>query len=133
MIPSNGYVDPNSQQFNQFSSYPQNPPQMFQPPTNNVSRTYDPSAYQQNTFNQNAVQSAMQQEVSGIGRVETPKPVQKAPIPEEHIHMKTVLDELRNQCSYAANNPVSIPSWTKIIICLELFGNNTHFEDIFFP
>uniref|UniRef100_A0A6B2EKZ1 Protein transport protein Sec31A n=1 Tax=Phlebotomus kandelakii TaxID=1109342 RepID=A0A6B2EKZ1_9DIPT len=34
---------------------------------------------------------------------EPPKP--KAPIPEEHIYMQTVLNELRNQCINAASNP----------------------------
>ncbi|XP_059607355.1 protein transport protein Sec31A isoform X2 [Phlebotomus argentipes] len=34
---------------------------------------------------------------------EPPKP--KAPIPEEHIYMQTVLNELRNQCVNAAANP----------------------------
>lgn len=110
MVPSNGYIDPNSQQFNQYSTYPQSSQQMFSPQMNNVNRTYDQSGYQQTAFNQNAVQGGMQQEIqegSSIARVETPQPVQKAPIPEEHIHMKTVLDELRNQCSCSANNPVS--------------------------
>lgn len=41
------------------------------------------------------------------GRVETPQPIQKPPIPEEHVHMQTVFDELKQKCSYAANNPVS--------------------------
>lgn len=110
MQPSNGYIDQNSQQYNQFSAYPQSPPQMFTPPTNNVSRTYDQSGFQTNAFNQNPVQGGIpqnMQEVSRPDRVKTPRTVQKAPIPEEHMHMKTVLDELRNQCSCATSNPVS--------------------------
>lgn len=37
--------------------------------------------------------------------VEPEKP--KAPIPEEHIHLKTVLDELQSHCFENAKNPVS--------------------------
>lgn len=85
-------------------------PQMFQPSTNNISRTFDQSGFNQSAFNQHAVPSVTQQrlqEISGNIRAQTPQEVPKAPIPEEHMHMKTVLDELRNQCSYATNNPVS--------------------------
>jgi len=31
----------------------------------------------------------------------------KAPIPEQHIHLKTILDELKNQCYENAKNPVN--------------------------
>lgn len=34
----------------------------------------------------------------------------KAPIPEEHIHLKTVLDELKAQCYETAKNPVRTAS-----------------------
>lgn len=37
--------------------------------------------------------------------VEPEKP--KAPIPEQHVHLKTILDELRDQCYEHAKNPVS--------------------------
>lgn len=30
----------------------------------------------------------------------------KAPIPEQHMHLKTVFDELKNQCYENAKNPV---------------------------
>lgn len=36
--------------------------------------------------------------------VEPEKP--KAPIPEQHVHLKTVLEELKNQCYENAKNPV---------------------------
>lgn len=107
MLPSNGYGDPSSQRFDQQSLYPQSPPQMFQPPTHNASRTFDQSGYNQNPVNTGVTQQNLK-EISGAVRAETPQPVQKPPIPEEHVHMQTVLDELRNQCSCAANNPVSI-------------------------
>lgn len=35
---------------------------------------------------------------------EKPKP----PIPEQHVHLKTVFDELKNQCFENAKNPVSL-------------------------
>lgn len=31
----------------------------------------------------------------------------KAPIPEQHLHLKTILDELKNQCYENAKNPVN--------------------------
>ncbi|CAK9812673.1 Protein transport protein Sec31A [Anthophora quadrimaculata] len=38
--------------------------------------------------------------------VRTPEPEKpKAPIPEQHVHLKTVFDELRNQCFENAKNP----------------------------
>lgn len=112
LLPSNGFGDPSSQ-FNQNLMYPQSPPQIFQPSTNNVSQSFDQSGFNQAAYNQNTAHSSTQQNLQNVGgteRAETPQAVQKPPIPEEHIHMKTVLDELRNQCSYAANNPVSISS-----------------------
>lgn len=36
--------------------------------------------------------------------IEPEKP--KAPIPEQHVHLKTILDELKNQCYENAKNPV---------------------------
>lgn len=39
--------------------------------------------------------------------VEKPQPVEKAPIPDEHLIIQSVFDELRNKCTCAANNPVS--------------------------
>lgn len=38
--------------------------------------------------------------------IEPEKP--KAPIPEQHMHLKTILDELRDQCYEHAKNPVNI-------------------------
>ncbi|XP_057666336.1 protein transport protein Sec31A isoform X1 [Diorhabda carinulata] len=96
-LPINGYGDVNqiTQPYNQ-NFYPQNPPSTFQPQATTFATAYNP-----NNFNQNLVQP--QQEV--VGRTETPQPVQKPPIPEEHLHLKTVFDELRNRCSCTANNP----------------------------
>ncbi|XP_072742503.1 protein transport protein Sec31A [Anoplolepis gracilipes] len=41
--------------------------------------------------------------VAPAKEVEPEKP--KAPIPEQHIHLKTILDELKNQCYENAKNP----------------------------
>lgn len=38
--------------------------------------------------------------------VEPPPP--KPPLPEEHMYLQTVFEELRNRCTCAANNPVCI-------------------------
>ncbi|XP_015837847.2 protein transport protein Sec31A isoform X1 [Tribolium castaneum] len=83
-------------------------PQMFQPqPTNNFAppnnftppTTFNPTGFKSNAVNFNQVQN--QTPVVP----EKPQPIQKPPIPEEHIHMQTVFDELKYQCSCAANNP----------------------------
>lgn len=99
----NGYGDMNqvTQPYNQ-SFYSQNPPTMFHPQA--TTTTY-PNTYNPGNFNQNLRQQQQQQQQEVVGRTETPQPVQKAPIPEEHIHLKTVFDELKHQCSCAANNP----------------------------
>lgn len=61
-----------------------------------------PSAYPPST---NMLQNHQQ---NVIGHVEKPQPIQKPPIPEEHVHMQTVFDELRIRCSNSAGNPVRI-------------------------
>ena len=38
---------------------------------------------------------------------EPPKPVEKGPIPAEHVILQTVLDKLANQCLTTSNNPVT--------------------------
>ncbi|KAK9727541.1 hypothetical protein QE152_g19107 [Popillia japonica] len=71
---------------------------------------YNPAAFNTqainpNAFATNAVNSNLNHQQNVMGTVERPQPIQKAPIPEEHIHMQTVFDELRSRCSGAANNP----------------------------
>ncbi|KAJ8957314.1 hypothetical protein NQ314_006562 [Rhamnusium bicolor] len=93
------------QVYNPAPLYPQNPPTMYQPPSSTPAeygQTFNPG-----NFNQNALPGLAQQPqvVQEIAKPETPQPIQKAPIPEEHIHMQTVFDELKYQCSCAANNP----------------------------
>lgn len=41
-------------------------------------------------------------QVAKIAEPEKPK----APIPEQHVHLKTIFDELRTQCYESAKNPV---------------------------
>ena len=38
---------------------------------------------------------------------EPTKPVEKGPIPAEHVILQTVLDKLANQCLTTSNNPVA--------------------------
>lgn len=112
-LPTNGYGDVNplaSQPYNPAPLYPQNAPSMYQPPAT-ANSNFSQQAFNPGNFNQNAIPGLtpqQQQMAQEMARPETPQPVEKAPIPEEHMHMKTVLDELRNQCSRAANNPVSL-------------------------
>lgn len=42
----------------------------------------------------------------GVQKSVVAEPIKK-PIPEEHVTLQNVFDELRNRCSMAANNPVS--------------------------
>ncbi|XP_026473337.1 protein transport protein Sec31A-like [Ctenocephalides felis] len=64
---------------------------------------------QNQQFNQNYnngyvdnLNNQMQQKVA---TPPAPEPVEKFPIPEEHIYLQVVLDELRNKCAQHANNP----------------------------
>jgi len=43
--------------------------------------------------------------VTPVKVAEPPKP--KGPIPEEHMYLQTVFEELRNRCACTATNPVS--------------------------
>lgn len=83
---------------------------MFQPlPTNNyqannygqIPPTFSPGSFKANAVSYNQPQNQLTE------APEKPQTIQKPPIPEEHIHMQTVFDELKYQCSCAANNPVS--------------------------
>lgn len=53
-------------------------------------------------------QQPQQQYISPVAPAkvaEPPKP--KGPIPEEHMYLQTVFEELRNRCTSTATNPVS--------------------------
>ncbi|RZC32965.1 transport Sec31A [Asbolus verrucosus] len=86
------------------NGYGQEAPQMFQPPPTapygQLPPTFNQSGFKPNAVNFNQAQN-QQQNIAP----EQPQPVQKPPIPEEHMHMQTVFDELKYQCSCAANNP----------------------------
>lgn len=89
-------------QNNQFSN--------FQPPMQTPPDIYNPSAFNTQAVNPNAFtpNTNINHQHNVMGQVDKPQPIQKAPIPEEHVHMQTVLEEVRNRCSNAANNPVKI-------------------------
>ncbi|XP_065165359.1 protein transport protein Sec31A isoform X2 [Atheta coriaria] len=109
---SNGYMDPTqppapTQAYNPYMSQPSVPmmpqpgmePNMFQPQTH---------PQQFGNFNtQPIMHSQLAQQPAKVETApqEAAEPVPKPPIPEEHIHMQTVFDELRMQCGRAANNP----------------------------
>ncbi|XP_076674172.1 COPII coat complex component secretory 31 isoform X3 [Andrena cerasifolii] len=67
---------------------------------------YNPQQYNQNIQSMGAQfakpAEPLQPATLGVA-VEPEKP--KAPIPEQHIHLKTVFDELKNQCYENAKNP----------------------------
>ena len=44
---------------------------------------------------------------AAVRKPEPPKPVEKGPIPAEHVILQTVLDKLANQCLTTSNNPVA--------------------------
>lgn len=107
---NNGYTDPYAAppQQQQFPPpYQSQPTQMFQPPptmqTNNFAQSFNPG-----NFNQNPIAGVPQQMNNApqapVEVRKAPEPVQKPPIPEEHIHMQTVFDELKNQCFNSTNN-----------------------------
>lgn len=91
------YRDPqapyNPQQYNQ--TIPQHGMQFNKP--------YEaPQQYQPQQMHQHQQQPPIEQ--ARVAEPEKPK----APIPEEHVHLKTVFDELRHQCYETAKNPVRI-------------------------
>lgn len=82
---------------------PYSPPQQQMP---HMQQTH----YQQQDMYNTGVQfnspvQPIQQQVPVAKEPEPEKP--KAPIPEEHVQIKTTFDELKSQCSINAKNPVS--------------------------
>ncbi|XP_033185033.2 COPII coat complex component secretory 31 [Bombus vancouverensis nearcticus] len=78
--------------------------------------SFNPQQYHQNILNQSnisqnipnmAAQYAKPMEPTPpVAIARTPEPEKpKAPIPEQHMHLKTVFDELKNQCFENAKNP----------------------------
>ena len=66
---------------------------------------YNPQQYNQNMPNVAAQYAKPMESTPPIAR--TPEPEKpKPPIPEQHMHLKTVFDELKNQCFENAKNPV---------------------------
>ncbi|XP_049818141.1 protein transport protein Sec31A [Aethina tumida] len=107
-LPTNGYGDmvaPPLQPYNpnQYPGQGGDPNAMYQP----QQAFAPPSTFNPGQFNQNVVMNAATANLSQPAAVATPEPpapIQKPPIPEEHIHMQTVFDELRTRCSCASNN-----------------------------
>ncbi|XP_066994333.2 protein transport protein Sec31A isoform X2 [Anabrus simplex] len=87
MAMNGGFMDP-SNPYNQVHQQSQ----QFQP-------------QQQQQLMQPLHQQQQQQPVAPAKVAEPPKP--KGPVPEEHMYLQTVFDELRNRCLNAASNPQS--------------------------
>lgn len=92
------------------------PPQMFQPtPTPPLNQTFaapqiNPSGFNQNALNPGIVAPPQQQGLPPKQNAPSAQEVterEKAPLPDEHKILQNVFDDLRNQCSFVAGNPVS--------------------------
>ncbi|XP_063973908.1 protein transport protein Sec31A isoform X1 [Diachasmimorpha longicaudata] len=86
--PHNPYGQP---QYNQSVLSPSN---QFNPPM----------GYEQNNQHSHQYQPQQHQPPVQAARVAEPE-APKAPIPEEHVHLKTILDELKARCHESAKNP----------------------------
>nr|XP_033322132.1 protein transport protein Sec31A [Megalopta genalis]XP_033322133.1 protein transport protein Sec31A [Megalopta genalis]XP_033322134.1 protein transport protein Sec31A [Megalopta genalis] len=79
------------------------PQEKFYP---DVQAPYNPQQYNQNVSNMNAQFARQVEPLQPAAVVKAPEPEKsKAPIPEQHVHLKTVFDELKNQCYENAKNP----------------------------
>ncbi|XP_039502333.1 protein transport protein Sec31A [Drosophila santomea] len=128
----NGYVDPSQYQ--------------HAPPPGGVPNTYyNPGAFNNNPQQQSYLQpqqppsaisnqgGLQQQNWQGqqqtIGYTEQPAPIQqqrqpeppkeKAPLPEEYIYLQTVLEELKNRCLGATNDPRTKRKFVDVVKRLE--------------
>ncbi|XP_031840951.2 COPII coat complex component secretory 31 isoform X1 [Nomia melanderi] len=71
-----------------------------------VQAPYNPQQYNQNIPNMNAQFAKPVEPLQPATIARAPEPEKpKAPIPEQHMHLKTVFDELKNQCYENAKNP----------------------------
>jgi protein transport protein SEC31 len=70
-----------------------------------VGAPYQPQQQPQQLYPQQQPQQQYISPVAPAKVAEPPKP--KGPIPEEHMYLQTVFEELRNRCTCTATNPVS--------------------------
>ncbi|KZC07796.1 Protein transport protein Sec31A [Dufourea novaeangliae] len=79
------------------------PQEKFYP---DVQAPYNPQQYNQNVSNMRVEFAKSVEPLQPAAVARTPEPEKpKAPIPEQHVHLKTVYDELKNQCFESAKNP----------------------------
>ncbi|XP_068145426.1 protein transport protein Sec31A [Drosophila tropicalis] len=130
----NGYTDPNAQ-------YQQQGP----PPTGGLNQPYfNPAAVNNNPLQQQPQgylqpqqqqqqlppqqqQWQQQQPIQTIGYTEQPTAIQrqpelpkeKPPLPEEYIYLQTVLEELKNRCLSATNDPRTKRKFVDVVKRLE--------------
>lgn len=107
---NNGYGDVGqSLPLNQGPPYGQHPPQegpqILQPAGFPQPSAFNTQPLNISNYGQQAAKPVQQQTVRDIQ--EKPQPVEKQPIPDEHVILQTVFEDLRNKCTCAANNPVS--------------------------
>ena len=114
-------------------SIPVGPPQGQQPIQPQYGQYMQPAQgiqnqYQQQQFmNPPASMGTTQNPTPEPAAPPTPQP--KAPLPEEFVYLQTVFNELRQQCSNAAQNPVSKEGHTNIrpesiiVICVFISAN----------
>lgn len=106
---NNGYPDANQPPpFNQQPVYgqqpPVEPPKILQPTAFPQPQSFNNQPFNAGSYNP-PTKPAQQNVVNAV--VEKPQAVEKQPIPEEHVVLQSVFDDLRSRCSCAASNPVS--------------------------
>lgn len=94
-----GYADPMGNSSGTYGMPQQNlyqPPNMYQPPMMSTQMMQPPAA------------SSLDQlsPAPQFSRSKPEPPPPKAPIPEEHVSLQTVFDDLRSRCFNSASNPV---------------------------
>ncbi|XP_034105544.1 protein transport protein Sec31A isoform X1 [Drosophila albomicans] len=131
----NNYMDPNQYQQN---APPTGNTAFYNPAANNNQQAFPPQ--QQLNFQASAVPNQQQQQQpqqywpgqpqqQSFGYTEQPAPIQeqrqpeppkeKPPLPEEYIYLQTVLEELKNQCLSATNDPRTKRKFVDVVKRLE--------------
>ncbi|KAL7738316.1 hypothetical protein ACLKA6_006644 [Drosophila palustris] len=130
----NSYMDPNQYQ----NAPPPGNSGFYNPAANNNPQAFSPQQQQpqQMNFQTSAVPNqqtqywpGQQQQQQSFGYTEQPAPIQeqrkpeppkeKPPLPEEYIYLQTVLEELKNQCLSATNDPRTKRKFVDVVKRLE--------------
>ncbi|XP_064536241.1 protein transport protein Sec31A isoform X2 [Drosophila montana] len=129
----NSLMDPNQYQ----GAPPPGPTSFYNQTANNNPQAFPPQQQQQQiNFQPTAVPNQQQQQhwpgqpqQQSFGYTEQPAPIQeqrqpeppkeKPPLPEEYIYLQTVLEELKNQCLSATNDPRTKRKFVDVVKRLE--------------